>query len=122
MKKLLPFLLLALAACGKPQVGDSCEANTGACESTTEALFCESSKLRSIDCNGPLGCSESTSGQVACDFSRARAGDSCPAANENTAQCYNGSPDQGLLCKGGVWTAQACKGCAVQNNQVVCQP
>jgi hypothetical protein len=122
MKKMLPFLLLALAACGKPQAGDSCSANTATCESNTEALLCESGTYRAIDCNGPLGCVVSTSGSVSCDYSRARIGDACPTAEEGLGQCHAANANELLLCQKGTWRALECKSCAVQGSNVVCQP
>ncbi len=124
MKALLPvatlLMSLALTACGKVGAGDDCSPdNSATCSSTAEALWCENGKLRAIPCSGPSGCTETT-GRLTCDFSRAQAGDACPASSENKSQCAVGNPDEALRCTAGTWTAYACTGCAVQNEQLTC--
>jgi hypothetical protein len=116
-------LALSLSACSSdPQAGDDCDKeDTLTCSSTTEALFCESGAFRAIPCRGTAGCTESST-QGTCDVSRARAGDACPKSIAGKAQCDVSNANQGLLCTNGVWTAEACKGCAVQAGNVVCQP
>jgi predicted small secreted protein len=117
-------LSLALTACGNtdPAAGDDCTPeNSAVCDGTAAALFCEGGQLRAVKCSGPGGCTSSAS-TVSCDFSRAQPGDACPRQNESHAQCFAGNADQGLICRSGVWTVAACKGCAVQGGSVVCQP
>jgi hypothetical protein len=116
------LLALSLAACGnsEPKAGESCETeDTANCSSSTEALFCESSVYRAVPCRGPDGCFESTT-QARCDISRARAGDPCPKSVAGKAQCDANNANQGLVCTNGVWTAEACRNCAVQGGDVVC--
>jgi hypothetical protein len=124
LKTFLPvaalLMSLALSACGSASAGDSCSPeNSATCSSNTEALWCEQGKFRAVPCSGANGCSE-TNGQLACDFSRAKAGDACPANTEGKAQCATGFADQALKCTSGTWTALTCKSCSVQNGQVTC--
>ena len=126
MKALLPVVTLlvslSLTACGKVEAGDDCAPdNSATCSSTSEALWCENGKLRAIPCSGPSGCTE-TNGGLTCDFSRAQAGDACPATSENKGQCAVGNPDEALRCTSGTWTAVTCQGCSVQNGQITCIP
>jgi hypothetical protein len=124
MKQLLSLaalgLSLCLSACGNVEAGESCSPdNTATCSSSTEALWCEGGKLRTIPCSGPAGCGRS-SGNITCDFSRAQAGDACPGVAEAKVQCAVASPDEALRCSGGTWTTLTCKGCTVQDGTIVC--
>jgi hypothetical protein len=111
-----------LTACTSYEAGDSCEGETSAlCDSKTQALFCDNGSLRAVECRGPAGCVEGDD-SVVCDFTNARAGDACPNDVANQAQCNAGNANEALRCTSNVWTVVACKACAVQGGQVVCQP
>jgi hypothetical protein len=120
------FAVLALAvlatACGKMEAGDDCnQEGAGTCSTNNTALFCESGTLVAVPCRGATGCTESSS-RLVCDVTRAQAGDRCLSDVEGQGQCDVSNNNRALLCKSGVWTAQACNACAVQAGNVVCAP
>ena len=125
LKRLAIVALFALAACGgtdTPAVGDACSPeNALRCASSTEALACEGGKLRAVTCRGPSGCVEGTA-TVVCDANRALVGDPCRKAQEGTGQCHAANANEALACRSGVWTAQACRSCAVQGDAITCLP
>jgi hypothetical protein len=120
----LASLALLLGGCGSdPKAGDSCSGeNTGTCASTTEALFCESGKLRSIPCRGQKGCNQDNdANRLTCDLTGAQAGDACPLSSEGQALCDAKNGDKALQCRSGGFVSVACTSCRVQSGQVLCQ-
>ena len=119
-KRLAVLALFTLTACGSLKEGDTCGTeNAGACEDSTTSLLCEGGTLHAYKCRGSGGCVSNSSSAV-CDFSGSVAGEACPKINESKALCDSHGANSALLCTNGVWTAQACNGCAVQNGNVVC--
>lgn len=107
MMRFLVLAAFALTACSGPlEAGDPCTPEGGvSCSNSTLALTCEGGIARAIECRGPAGCIADGE-KAACDFSKARAGDSCPKANENQGQCDAGNPNQLLRCTSGTWKAE----------------
>lgn len=121
LKRLSVLVLFALTACGPSKEGDSCGTeNSGTCEDSTTVLLCEAGSLQAYKCRGTSGCVSGSSGSVVCDFSGSVAGEACPNLNESKALCDSHNANSALLCTNGVWTAQTCNACAVQNGNVVC--
>jgi hypothetical protein len=120
---MLPLALcLAVIAC-KPAAGDDCDdANTGTCESDTEALFCDGGKYKLIHCRGANGCIETKDKEFICEQGNFRAGDPCLSSQENMGMCDASNANQRVVCRGGTVQADTCKGCAIQSGQIVCQP
>lgn len=119
---LVPLALaLSLIGCAKAEAGDPCDAGQGQCESSSSALLCDNGKLRLFQCRGSAACVDTTTKDV-CDFGSFLAGDACPAEVEGKAQCDTANANQALKCTSGTMQAQACKACALQSGNIVCQP
>lgn len=128
MRLALAVAAVLFVACGGdekqdpvPKVTELCTEGGMSCANPTTLLVCEAGKFRTVPCRGPAGCTSSST-TVSCDVSRNLAGDACPKANEGQAICDPANANQGLKCTNGTFQAQACKGCYVQSNQVLCQP
>jgi len=118
----LAFAVLATACSATPEAGDDCSPEGAiACESTSQALFCQGGKLVAVPCRGAAGCITNNE-RGTCDLTRALAGDACPSAVANQGQCDANNANRLLRCTSGTWTAEVCNGCAVQGSSIYCQP
>jgi hypothetical protein len=90
------LLAAAVAGCRKtPATGKPCSVRdypvgTGICKDKTTALVCDANhRWTPLRCKGPKGCYKKSKGAAhrICDFSRATAGDACPASYWNKGQC-----------------------------------
>lgn len=121
LKRLCVLVLFTLTACGPLKEGDSCSTeNSGACADSATVLLCEDGSLHAYKCRGTTGCASNSSSSAVCDFSGSVAGEACPKLNEAKALCDSHNANSALLCTNGVWAAQTCNACAVQNGSVVC--
>jgi hypothetical protein len=122
-KRFAILVLFSLAACNTPLRGDPCtQENAIVCESASVALICQSGRLFNMDCRGPGGCREEGE-RGTCDMSRAQQGDTCSLQAEGQSQCDVSDVNRSLVCaSGGVWAAQTCKACTMQDGKAVCQP
>ncbi len=111
---------LLLAGCGQ-SAGDSCEGGGFVCQEDVLALECRAGVWREVPCRGPLGCRE-TDDAVRCDTSNNRAGDACASSAEGRGLCRADGLAV-LECRQGVLEETAsCSSCAVNGDQVTCQP
>lgn len=123
---LMLLVMLLVMACGTPRAGDKCETSGFLCADTTTALECRGAAWVSLPCKGANGCKRAGD-LVRCDMSGDVEGDACAssaigkglcaAGGTATLECRDDGTGNAHLVK-----TNTCRSCAVQGDNVVCQP
>lgn len=100
--------------------GDGCPSSANGraqCDvaNANQAFTCTSRVWKTLACRA---CGV-TGGTVVC---APAPGQPCSAANEGRAVCDSLNADQRLKCTGGIFVAEACKGCAAVSGSITCKP
>ena len=97
---------------GAPEPGKACTDDVPECSSTASISICEGGLWADYDCAG--GCSNAQAKR--CDWSKATAGDECPASMDGLAVGCNAAGTAGIACRGGVIVETACPRCVVRED------
>jgi hypothetical protein len=120
---------VCLVGCGGAKAGAACDTTGFVCGDASTALECQSNVWLALPCRGPAGCKKATD-TITCDMSLNLENDACATTAVGKGLCTTDGKAT-LECRvvtaGGVATAKLqktndCRTCAVQGEQVVCQP